>query len=406
MPPAKKKTTTNATEKKAAPAKTTGKRAANADNTDVNSNSTKIAKKQKVTQKPAANEKPATKKQQPAKEEKKPVAKKQQPVKEEKKPATKKQQPAKEEKKPAAKKQPAKEEKKPVSTKNTTVQKGKGASVEKKAADSKKAGSKQLKKAVEKTIEESDSDEEQEDEDQEDQEELTEEQEDALRKEILGDLGSSSEDEGGDSSDDENEDVIALDDKALKKSKEETKATFDKNAKKIADKEKDVTSGVIYLGRIPHGFYESQMQGYFEQFGVVKRLRLARSRKTGASKHYAFIEFESEDVAKIVADTMHNYLMFGKLLQCKYIPPESVHRNLFMHGKRSYNRQSAIRKKVKKVKEFNAKRTPAAYKKRVERLVAREDQRRKEIEKAGIKYSFPGYAAEWQKKQKKKTSSK
>lgn len=61
------------------------------------------------------------------------------------------------------------------------------------------------------------------------------------------------------------------------------------------------------------------MQGYFSQFGDVKQLRLSRNKKTGASKHYAFIEFESEDVAKIVAETMDNYLLFGKLLQCKYI---------------------------------------------------------------------------------------
>lgn len=61
------------------------------------------------------------------------------------------------------------------------------------------------------------------------------------------------------------------------------------------------------------------MQGYFSQFGDVKQLRLSRNKKTGASKHYAYIEFESEDVAKIVAETMDNYLLFGKLLQCKYI---------------------------------------------------------------------------------------
>ena len=41
--------------------------------------------------------------------------------------------------------------------------------------------------------------------------------------------------------------------------------------------------------------------------------------QTGASKGYAFIEFRSEDVAKIVAETMNNYLMFEKLLKCKKV---------------------------------------------------------------------------------------
>jgi nucleolar protein 15 len=37
--------------------------------------------------------------------------------------------------------------------------------------------------------------------------------------------------------------------------------------------------GVIYLGRIPHGFYEDEMRGYFSQFGTVTRLRLSRNKK-------------------------------------------------------------------------------------------------------------------------------
>ena len=37
--------------------------------------------------------------------------------------------------------------------------------------------------------------------------------------------------------------------------------------------------GTLYLGRIPHGFYEDEMKEYFGQFGEVTRLRLARNRK-------------------------------------------------------------------------------------------------------------------------------
>ena len=87
--------------------------------------------------------------------------------------------------------------------------------------------------------------------------------------------------------------------------------------------------GVVYVGRIPHGFYEHEMREYFTQFGDMSRLRLSRSRKTGASKHYAFVEFTSAGVAKIVADTMNNYLMFGHILKCKLIPQEQVHESLW-----------------------------------------------------------------------------
>lgn len=71
------------------------------------------------------------------------------------------------------------------------------------------------------------------------------------------------------------------------------------------------------------------MKAYFKQFGEVNKLRLSRNKKTGASKHYAFIEFASSDVAEIVAKTMNNYLMFGHILQCKVIPTEQVHEELF-----------------------------------------------------------------------------
>ena len=37
--------------------------------------------------------------------------------------------------------------------------------------------------------------------------------------------------------------------------------------------------GVVYVGHIPHGFFEQEMRGFFSQFGTVTRLRLARSRK-------------------------------------------------------------------------------------------------------------------------------
>lgn len=57
------------------------------------------------------------------------------------------------------------------------------------------------------------------------------------------------------------------------------------------------------------------MKEYFKQFGVVTRIRIARSKKTGVSKGYAFIEFKEPEVAKIVSETMNNYLMDKRLLK-------------------------------------------------------------------------------------------
>ena len=91
----------------------------------------------------------------------------------------------------------------------------------------------------------------------------------------------------------------------------------------------DEEPGVVYVGRIPHGFYEHEMRQYFSQFGDISRLRLARNKKTGASRHWAFIEFKSASVANIVAGTMDNYLMFNHILKCKVVPKEQLHEDIW-----------------------------------------------------------------------------
>lgn len=107
------------------------------------------------------------------------------------------------------------------------------------------------------------------------------------------------------------------------------------NPKQTAKKLKSIkatttdTPGVVYVGRIPHGFFEHEMRAYFSQFGDISRLRLSRNKKTGRSKHFAFVEFKSEDVAKIVADTMDTYLMFGHILKCKVVNKDQLHENVW-----------------------------------------------------------------------------
>ncbi len=80
------------------------------------------------------------------------------------------------------------------------------------------------------------------------------------------------------------------------------------------------------------------MRAYFSQFGDIRRLRLSRNRKTGQSKHYAFIEFKSSEVAQIVADTMDNYLMFGHILKCKIVPREQIHEKLWKGANKRFKK--------------------------------------------------------------------
>ncbi|KAJ3555865.1 hypothetical protein NM688_g2344 [Phlebia brevispora] len=143
--------------------------------------------------------------------------------------------------------------------------------------------------------------------------------------------------------------------------------------------------GVIYLGRIPHGFYEDQMKAYFAQFGNVTRLRLSRSKKTGRSKHYAFIEFDSSEVAQIVAETMDNYLLTGHILTCKVIPKDEVHPELWVGANRKW--RVVPNDRISRL-QHNKARTEEEQEKAEKRLLRRQEEKKRKLAETGIEYDI------------------
>jgi nucleolar protein 15 len=94
--------------------------------------------------------------------------------------------------------------------------------------------------------------------------------------------------------------------------------------------------GVMYVGHLPNGFFEHEMRAYFSQFGTVTRLRVSRNKRSGKSKGYAFIEFESAEVCEIAAKTMDHYLLFGHILKCKVVPKDKVPERLWKGANRRF----------------------------------------------------------------------
>ncbi|KAB0366064.1 MKI67 FHA domain-interacting nucleolar phosphoprotein isoform X1 [Muntiacus reevesi] len=156
-----------------------------------------------------------------------------------------------------------------------------------------------------------------------------------------------------------------------------------RRATKQQEKRK-LTPGVIYVGHLPPSLYETQIRAYFSQFGTVTRFRLSRSKKTGNSKGYGFVEFESEDVAKIAAETMNNYLFGERLLKCHFIPPEKVHEELFREWHMPFKRPS-----YPAVKRYNQNRSLVQKLRMEERFKKKEKLLRKRLAKKGIDYDFP-----------------
>ncbi|NXG69031.1 MK67I protein, partial [Baryphthengus martii] len=119
------------------------------------------------------------------------------------------------------------------------------------------------------------------------------------------------------------------------------------------------------------------------------QISCCRCLQTGASKGYGFIEFESDDVAKIVADTMNNYLFSERLLKCQFLPPERVHENLFKNSSKVFLKPSQPA-----VRRYNKIRSLVQKAKMTKRLLRKEKLLRKRLAEKGLNYDFPGFAAQ------------
>lgn len=175
----------------------------------------------------------------------------------------------------------------------------------------------------------------------------------------------------------------------------------------------DEASRVIYIGQLPHGFFEEQLKGecfwlfghpcysprdsqvmldangifagFFDQFGLVTRLRVSRNKKTGKAKHYAFVEFQSAEVATIAAEAMDNYMMFKQKLRVNVVKTADVHPLLFKGANKKFH---AIPRQKLSREQHNRERTAEEDVLRVKKAIAKDKKRQQRIKAAGIDYEY------------------
>jgi nucleolar protein 15 len=187
------------------------------------------------------------------------------------------------------------------------------------------------------------------------------------------------ESDGNDSAEDEGLDPADMGDLNLNKQQR-------KKLRQATRKGSKEGTGTVYVGRIPRGFYESQMRQYFSQFGTITNLRLSRNRTTGASKHFAFIEFESNEVAKIVAQTMDNYLMFGHILKCKYAPSESLHPDTWKGANKRFKKVPYNKIEKRKLEE---PKTKDQWEVKIAREQGKREKKLTKAQSMGYDYELP-----------------
>ena len=122
--------------------------------------------------------------------------------------------------------------------------------------------------------------------------------------------------------------------KIIDSNNQSTKSNQKKNKRGFSLPSQGEGSSIVYLGHIPHGFYEDELRKFFSQFGKVLRLKLVRSLRTGGSRGHGFIQFESPEVAEVVSSTIDGYYLLERQLVCHIVPVEKLHVGLFKKSKK------------------------------------------------------------------------
>lgn len=144
--------------------------------------------------------------------------------------------------------------------------------------------------------------------------------------------------------------------------------------------------GVIFIGHLPHGFYEEELRGFFSQFGTVLRVRVARSRKTARAKGYAWVQFANDAVARIAAETMNGYLLFGRLLHVNLVPVNRQHTKMWFSANRTWRK---IPWRAVERQRHNEVDPMLAAVRRTARLLVRAQAASKKLAAVGVQYDAP-----------------
>lgn len=198
----------------------------------------------------------------------------------------------------------------------------------------------------------------------------------------LIDAEDSSSDEENDQQEEDEEQTLALP-SVVGSGKRKLKKSEIKRNKLVT-----IQPGLIRLSGLPYGFFERELYSYFSQFGVVTRMKLIRSKKTGGSRGYAYIEFEDEDVARIAAETMNGYLMFRSLIKSRVMDISKINtEKLFKNWKRLFTVKTPKQKRALYNRLKSDEQMKKGNQRRARKLLKQQDK----LAAVGIKYDLTDF---------------
>ena len=79
----------------------------------------------------------------------------------------------------------------------------------------------------------------------------------------------------------------------------------------------------IYVGNIPYGKTEEDVQDLFGQFGEVTSVKFINDRETGRFRGFGFVEMVSPDAAKEAISNLENNDFGGRTLRVNEARPRA-----------------------------------------------------------------------------------
>lgn len=94
----------------------------------------------------------------------------------------------------------------------------------------------------------------------------------------------------------------------------------------------------IFIGNLNYKVDEYDLQGIFEEYGVVKSAKVITDRMTGRSKGFGFVEMASEDDGKKAVEELNGGELEGRNIVVNEAKPRTEENKSFSRGSRSFQR--------------------------------------------------------------------
>lgn len=70
----------------------------------------------------------------------------------------------------------------------------------------------------------------------------------------------------------------------------------------------------IFIGSLPYSVKDSDLQGFFEEYGEVSSARIITDKMTGRSKGFGFVEMSDEEAAKKAIEELNGAELEGRTI--------------------------------------------------------------------------------------------